>query len=91
MISFFSVEAPEVSLKHIDGLKFAKKFKSDLSLNKPFSGLSLEAKLSHFGPPTPPNIMASLNLALEITSSVIGVLYLSIDIPPIKSSSTHSC
>ena len=31
--------------------------------------------------------MASLNLALEITSSVIGVLYLSIDIPPIKSSS----
>ena len=57
IISFLRLEAPDVSLKQIDGLKFAKNFKSDLNLNNPFSGLSLEGKLSHFGPPTPPNIM----------------------------------
>ena len=39
IISLFKVEAPQVSVKHIDGLKFAKKFNSDLILKSPFSGL----------------------------------------------------
>ena len=89
IISLFKVEAPEVSVKHIDGLKFAKKFNSDLILKSPFSGLSFEGKLSHLGPPTPPNKIASAALALEITLSVIGELFLSIETPPIRSSSTE--
>ena len=54
-------------------MKEAKKSNSDLSRSKPFSGLSFGAKLSHLGPPTPPRRIASLELALKITSLVIGV------------------
>ena len=64
--SSFRVEAETSSFERIAGLRLAKKSSSDLIPKSPFSGLLLEGSLSHLGPPTAPNRIASLSLAFFI-------------------------
>ena len=64
IISGFNEEAWTSCLKQIAGRKFAKSFNSFLNFNKPLSGLLENSRPSYLGPPTAPNITASLSRAL---------------------------
>src|SRR5690606_5755372 len=66
------------------GRKFANKSKCLRIFSKPFSGRNAGGLLSHFGPPTAPNKMASLASHIAIVSSGNGLLYWSIAAPPIE-------
>ena len=63
-ISGFNVEASTNCLKHIAGLKLANSFNSFLSFKSALSGFLENSTLSHFGPPTAPNITTALSNAL---------------------------
>ena len=59
--SGFKLDASTNCLKHIAGLKFANNFNSFRSFNNALSGFLAKSRLSHFGPPTAPSIIASLS------------------------------
>ena len=63
-ISGFKLDASTSCLKQIAGLKFANNFNSFLNFKSALSGLFANSKLSHFGPPTAPKIIASDSRAL---------------------------
>ena len=63
MISGFNEDASTNCLKHIAGLRLANNFNSFLNFNNALSGLLENSKLSHCGPPTAPNMTASLSNA----------------------------
>ena len=63
-ISGLSVDASTNCSKQIAGLKFANNFNSFLSLSSALSGFFEKSTLSHFGPPTAPNMTTSLSNAL---------------------------
>ena len=66
IISGLSEDASTNCLKQIAGLKFANNFNSFLSFNKALSGFLENSRSSHLGPPTAPNITASLSNAYKI-------------------------
>ena len=63
-LKLFANLRPAICLKQIAGLKLANNFNSFLNFNNALSGFLEKSKLSHFGPPTAPNITTALSKAL---------------------------
>ena len=88
IISVFSFDDSARASKTIACLKFANKSNSFLIFKSPLSGLFLKSRLSHFGPPTAPNRIASEWLIFLRVSFVSGESYSSTEMPPTNSSLT---
>ena len=65
--------ASESSLNKKAGLKFANKLKDLRNAKRACSGRLSHSRLSHCGPPTAPNKIASESFAIFNVSSVKGV------------------
>ena len=82
IISDFKLDESINGLNIVAGLKLENRFRLFLSLRSACSGFLLCSTLSHLGPPTAPRKTESASKHSDKVSSVNGIPYLSIDIPP---------
>ncbi len=87
VISFLSGLAFLNSEYSFAGLIFANKPSSFLRARSALSGLILPGKVSHLGPPTAPSSTLSESKQVFNASSVNGIPYLSMLIPPASTKS----
>ena len=85
--SALSEDASASASKQSAGRRLANRPSSLRRRSKPCSGLRWKGLLSHLGPPTAPNITASLAFALAMTASGIAVPSASSAAPPTMPSS----
>ena len=87
--SGFKEEAPASSLYRIAGLRLAYRSRPARIANRPLSGLNERSMLSHWGPPTAPNKIASDCFPSASVSSGSGTPVSSIALPPINACSVE--